>query len=74
MQGTDDDDIMDVTVALDGTWAERGFTAHFEIVFICPGKQGRYLTMGCYPSTVMSASYMKESTNPVSISGLVGKS
>ena len=29
------------------------------------GKQGMYLTMRCYPSTVTSAGYMKESINPV---------
>ena len=36
-----------------------------ELFWFCPRKQGRYLTMRCYQSTVMNASYMKESINSV---------
>ena len=38
-----------------------------KLFLFCPVKQGRYLTMRCYPSTVMSAGYMKESINPVPV-------
>ena len=43
MQGAGDDDIIDVTVTFDGTWAKRGFTSQFGIVLVLSWETGQVL-------------------------------